>query len=245
MNKFFPLIGFLIAVTVNTLANFLPLGGRTTGEISQAYPTLFTPAGFTFSIWGLIYLLLLGYVVYQLATYQKNKYVVKYVNRMFLINCLANSAWIFAWHYELITISLIFMVVILSTLISIYVHIYKRRPYKLLSGLFIKVPFSLYLGWIMVATIANISVEQTVVGMEDWLVSKEIWVFVELALAGAIASVMLVKYRDFVFSGVIIWATYGITQAQESVPEVAGAAAAIMIMVIVTFIIEGVRKVVT
>jgi len=243
MSRKIPVVSLAVVLLVNYLANVLPIGGHTTGEISAAYPTLFTPAGFTFSIWGLIYLALVAYVIYQLLPANRENKILDRINRHFVVNCAASTLWIIAWHYDFITLSLILMVVILGSLIGIYRHILPGKIISIRDRIFVKFPFSIYLGWITVATLANISVEQSVVGMENWLMTKTVWVFIELALAGAVATVMIIRYRDPVFGGVVAWAAYGITEKQMAVPEVAGAAAAIMILVLVILIIEGIRSV--
>ncbi len=243
MNRIIPVLTLLVVLIVNFLANFLPIGGRTTGEVSDSYPSLFTPAGFTFSIWGVIYLFLIAYVIYQL--HPRNKYRTNFdrINRHFVVNCVANALWIVCWHYDLITLSLFLMGAILTSLIGIYRHVLPGNLQGFRDHLFVKIPFSLYLGWITVATLANISVEQTVIGMENWIMTKTVWVFVELALAGAVGTVMVIRYRDPIFGSVVAWAAYGITDKQIDTPEVAGAAAAVMILVLVILIIEGIRSV--
>ncbi|WP_425392484.1 tryptophan-rich sensory protein [Ekhidna sp.] len=244
MSRIIPVISLVVVLIVNFLANYLPIGGRTTGEVSEAYPTLFTPAGFTFSIWGVIYVFLIAYVIYQYLPRNREDKTFDRINRHFVVNCTANTLWIFAWHYELITLALVLMGVILGSLIGIYRHVLPGKISGFRNKLFVRVPFSLYFGWITVATLANISVEQSVIGMDNWIMTKTVWVFVELALAGAIATVMVIRYRDPIFGGVVAWAAYGITEKQADTPEVAGAAAAVMILVLVILIIEGIRSVV-
>ena len=242
MRRTFPILALVVVLVINFLANYLPIGGRTTGEVSDLYPTLFTPAGFTFSIWGLIYSFLVFYTIYQALSFNKDRKLFDRINRHFLINCAANSLWILSWHYELITLSLVMMAVILGSLIAIYRHIKHPEFRSFRDRLLVRTPFSLYLGWITVATLANISVEQTVIGMDNWLMTKTVWVFVELALAGAVATVMIIRYRDPIFGSVVVWAAYGITERQIDTPEVVGAAAAVMILVLVILIIEGIRN---
>lgn len=243
MNRIYPILFLILVIIVNFLANFLPIGGKSTGEVSDQYPTLFTPAGFTFGIWGLIYIALLAYVVYQVLPANREKKLIDRINRHFLVNCIANILWIFAWHYELITLSLILMAVILGSLIGIYRHIKPGKLQGFREKLFIRFPFSLYFGWITVATLANISVEQAVIGMDNWMMTKTVWVFIELALAGAVGTVMIIRYKDFVFAGVVAWAAYGITENQADTPEVAGAAAVILILMLALYVIESLRKV--
>ncbi len=242
MHRIIPVLTLTVVIIVNFLANYLPIGGRTTGEVSDVYPSLFTPAGFTFSIWGLIYLFLVFYVIYQLLKVNEDRKVFDRINRHFVVNCSANTLWIFAWHYELITLSLILMGVILGSLIGIYRHVKKTEFSSWKDKIFARMPFSLYLGWITVATLANISVEYTVLEMDNWLMTKTVWVFVELALAGAVGTVMIIRYRDPIFGAVVAWAAYGITEKQTGTPEVMGAAAAVMILVLVILIIEGFRS---
>ncbi|WP_420318118.1 tryptophan-rich sensory protein [Ekhidna sp.] len=244
MSRVIPVFSLSVVLLVNFLANYLPIGGRTTGEVSEAYPTLFTPAGFTFSIWGVIYVFLIAYVIYQYLPRNREDKTYDRINRHFVVNCTANTLWIFAWHYELITLALILMGVILGSLIGIYRHVLPGKIGGFRNKLFVRVPFSLYFGWITVATLANISIEQSVIGMDNWIMTKTVWVFVELALAGAIATVMVIRYRDPIFGGVVAWAAYGITEKQADTPEVAGAAAVVMILVLVILIIEGIRSIV-
>ena len=96
MSRFIPIVSLIVVLIVNFLANFLPIGGRTTGEISDAYPTLFTPAGFTFSIWGVIYFFLIMYVIYQASSKSTDPRLFARINRHFVVNCIANVLWIFA-----------------------------------------------------------------------------------------------------------------------------------------------------
>ncbi|MEQ8904712.1 hypothetical protein [Ekhidna sp.] len=243
MHRLMPVMALSVVLIVNFLANYLPIGGRTTAEVSKAYPTLFTPAGFTFSIWGVIFTCLVVYVIYQYLPRNRDNKTFDRINRHFVVNCAASTLWIFAWHYELITLSLILMVVILSSLIGIYRHVLPGNIVGFKDRLFVRAPFSLYFGWITVATLANISVEQTFIGMDDWIMTKTVWVFVELALAGAIATVMVIRYRDQIFGGVVAWAAWGITENQADTPEVAGAAAVVMILILVILVIEGTRSV--
>ena len=156
------LLFFVFMITMNALANGLPLNGYNTGEISDMYPNLFVPAGFTFSIWGIIYLLLLGYVAYSTPILWKrdetnllSKAVITTAN-YFILTCALNGVWIMMWHMLLIELSLLLMLGFLVTLIVIY---RKLQPHRIqLTGiqkLFLYVPFVVYLGWISVATIAN------------------------------------------------------------------------------------------
>ena len=122
MKKILPilnLIAFAAMVYVNYLSNALPLNGRTPAEISDSFPNLFVPAGITFSIWGLIYLLLLGFLIYGFVAKDKSPITDK-VGILFLLTCLANIGWIYAWHYGHVLPSVAIMVTFLVLLITIY-----------------------------------------------------------------------------------------------------------------------------
>ena len=114
---------FIVVIVVNGLANGLPLGGQTTGEISAKYPSLFTPAGFTFSIWGLIYLGLVAFVIYQALPSQRDNESIARISQLFAMTCVANASWIFFWHYDLLWLSLVMMAAMFVALIGIYRHL--------------------------------------------------------------------------------------------------------------------------
>lgn len=212
------IVAFIVVQVVNGMANGVPLGGQTTGEISAKYPSLFTPAGFTFAIWGLIYLSLAVFVVYQALPAQRDNDTIASIGFWFKLNCAANALWIFAWHYDLLIISLVLMVCLLWTLVRIF------RIVDSGSDLLVKFPFSLYAGWITVATIANISVLQTAYELNDIGLTAIQWTWLKIAIAGAIGATVIAKTRNAVYLAVIAWAAFGIFSKQTATPEVAGAA---------------------
>ena len=116
------LLGFILVIVLNGLANALPINGYTTGELSDRYPNLFVPAGFTFSIWGVIYLLLLVFVIYQIRNWwSKHRLDMSFVQKIgpwFAISCLANASWIIAWHYVQPLLALFIMCVTISSQLS-------------------------------------------------------------------------------------------------------------------------------
>lgn len=208
---------FLLVIVMNVLSNALPINNQTMAVISAKYPSLFTPAGFTFSIWGVIYLALLVFVVYQALPAQRQNQSIAGISRLFQINCIANAVWIVVWHYELLAVSVLVMLVILASLILMY--------RKLIGeSLILRIPFSLYTAWISLATIANISALQINSGWDDIGMSAIQWTLVKLALAGAIGASVIVKLRDIAFILVVAWAAYGISVMQIDTPAVAGAA---------------------
>ena len=155
---------FVGVIAVNALANILPINGYNTGQISAFYPNAFVPAGFTFSIWGVIYLLLLAYTIgYTYYSIQRQAYpkafrFIEHVNTYFLLTCIFNMAWIVAWHYLQIELSVLIMLLFLSTLIQLFLKTKTMALDLSLTQRFIlQTPFIVYLGWISVATIANIT----------------------------------------------------------------------------------------
>lgn len=227
----------VLVLVVNWLANALPLGGLQTGEVSALYESFFTPAGFTFAIWGVIYTGLLLYAVYQALPNRTDEERLVSIGQLFVLNCLFNSAWLFAWHYQYLGISMLLMLAILATLVLTYRKLGEWGD----TSLLVRIPFTLYLAWICVATLANVSALQTSLDLNDTGLSHVQWTLVKIAVAGAVgASVCLLK-RDMLFVLVIAWAAFGIASKQVDVPEVQGAALAVSALMIMLGLVSGVR----
>lgn len=203
-------VAYVAMVTVNFLANGLPINNRSTGAISDAYPNLFAPAGITFSIWGLIYLLLAGYVIYQFVKSSQGKEnLFNKINPVFIISSLANISWIFAWHYDYIGLSVIIMAVILLSLIKI-ANILRAEKFTSLEKLFIKVPFSVYFGWITVAAIANITVFLVSLGWNGFGIADFVWTSIILVV-GALIGIWRTNHdKNIAYALVLVWAYLGI-----------------------------------
>ena len=232
------ILGFIGVLVMNYLANALPLGGRNTGEISGLYPTLFTPTGLTFAIWGLIYLLLAVFIVLQSrGLFQKDKPTQSFVDAIgpwFFINCLANMAWLLAWHYGYYALSMLFMVSLLVTLILIYVRLEIGRPNPSLSSadkLLIQAPFSLYLGWITVATIANIASVTAYLGWDGFGIDGQVWSAVMMLVAVVVAGALLFNRRNLAYAGVLVWALFGIRAAYTDVTLIANTAVVAAVLI--------------
>jgi len=209
------LLGLLATIYINFLANALPINGKTTGELSDVYPNLFVPAGFTFAIWGVIYLLLIAFVVYQLVIAigknESKKANIDKIGIWFFLSCVFNSAWIYAWHYQEVAIALGLMFGILFSLIMIYqrLRIGKMSVDNMTKFLF-HVPFSVYLGWITVATIANVTAFLVDINWDGFDVVPEIWAVVVIVVGTFIGQTVTSSRRDIAYGLVIIWAYYGI-----------------------------------
>ncbi len=210
------IIGFGGMIIVNFLANYLPINGKTTGELSAQYPNLFVPAALTFAIWGVIYLLLAFFVIFQAKDlFKKSKdmniYFINDIGWLFFVSSLANMAWIFAWHYEKVILSLIIMIILLFSLIKIYLNlnIGREKVTKKIKYL-VHLPFSVYLGWITVATIANVTAVLVHLGWNGFGISEVFWTVLVIAVATIITLVILSTRGDIFYSLVIIWAFLGI-----------------------------------
>lgn len=187
---------------VNILANVLPINGITTATLSDAIPTYFTPAGYVFSIWGLIYA---GIVVYVISMFTNFTDEDRKIYPWVIVSSLANTAWIFLWHYRLIYVSVIAMIILLASLIAIYLILHKTKKTSILKTL----PFNIYLGWISVATIANISAALYVANWNGFGISSEIWSAIMIVVATGFAIYSIFK-RTYSYSLVILWAIIGI-----------------------------------
>jgi translocator protein len=209
--KSFNIIGLLIVLIVNGMASALPINGRNTGEISNLYPVLFTPAGYVFSIWGVIYLFLIGFVIYQALPGQASNPLLGRIGSLFVFTCVFNSAWIFAWHYDWINLSVVIMLALLVTLILIYLRLESSgKSAKPGDKWLIKVPFSVYLAWICVATIANISIALYKAGWNGWQLGSVTWTIIMIVIAALLAFYYIVHKKDIAFGLVFPWALLGI-----------------------------------
>lgn len=215
--KFINLIALALVLTTNYLANALPINGLTSGEVSDRFAVAFTPAGYVFSIWGVIYLGLIAFGIYQLFDNFKHNSVIRRISPWFVLSCLFNSAWILTWHYLYIGVSLGVIILLLLTLSVIYYKLNQRNQRLNHYGkVFVKAPFSIYLAWISVATIANIFVFFDYRNLNDWLLTEEIWTALIIGVAMLIALYFVKHYRDFLFGGVFIWAYIGISVENNS-----------------------------
>jgi translocator protein len=218
-------VAVLAVIVVNGLANALPLNGRSTGSISDSFQVFFVPAGYVFSIWGLIYLGLIAFVVYQALPSQREAPRLLRVGYWFAGSCLANIAWLFCWHALQFPLTVLLMLALLLSLIVIYLRLEIGRSTATRAETWcVRVPFSIYLGWITVATVANVTVLLTYWHWSGWGLRPELWAVFMLLAATAIAAVMSLTRGDVAYVLVLVWAFVGIALKQASAPLVAGAA---------------------
>jgi translocator protein len=202
------ILALMVVLTMNALANILPINGLNTGQISDLYPSLFTPSGFTFSIWGILYLLQIGFVIAQFRV--KEELYFKELSLWFWLSCLANASWILVWHYLFTGASVVVMLVLLFSLTRIFLLLQKSKSTDKMEWLFIKLPFTFYLAWICVATIANISALLVSLNWHGGFLTEEHWAVVMIAIAALLALFIASKFEEPAFLLILIWAFFGI-----------------------------------
>ncbi len=236
-------LAVVITITMNILANALPLNGQNTGDISDRFQVLFVPAGYVFSIWGLIYIGLIAFGIFQALPAQRENPRLRRVGYLFVLSCIANIAWLFCWHYNQFALSVVAMLALLGLLIAIYLRLeIGLKPVSTAEKWAVNIPFSVYLGWITVATIANITDLLYYIGWNGWGLSPEIWTVIMLAAAVVITALMLLRRGDIAYALVIVWALLGITVKQLSNGTVAVASLAANAIVLGLIIFTLVRK---
>jgi hypothetical protein len=240
-------LAVVAVVVVNGLANALPLNGQTTGEISDRFQVYFVPAGYVFSIWGLIYLGLVAFAVFQALPSQRDNPRLRRVGYLFAASCAANIAWLFLWHYEQFVLTLVAMIALLLLLIAIYLRLeIGRAAVSSAERWLVHVPFSIYLGWITVATIANVTTVLDYLGWSGWGTSDETWAVIVLVAAGLIAAAVSLTRGDVAYSLVIMWALAGIAvkHAGTSVVSVTAwiVTAFVGVMLVVGVVLKGRRR---
>ncbi len=217
--------GLVATLIINALANILPLNGLRSGEVTARFPVLFVPAAYVFAIWGVIYLGLSAFAIFQALPSQRENPRLRRLGGLFVVASLANCAWIFAWHYQNFPLSMLFMLLLLAALIGIYLRLGTGRTRVTPAETWaVRVPFSIYLGWITVATIANASQMLYVLGWGGWGIAPVTWTIIVLAAAVVVAALMAVTRRDVAYLAVPVWALIGIALRQASTPAVSLAA---------------------
>ena len=235
---------YVSVIAVNALANILPINGYNTGQISAFYPNAFVPAGFTFSIWGVIYLLLLAYTIgytyysIQRQAYPKAFILIDRINPYFLLTCIFNMAWIVAWHYLQIELSVLIMLLFLSTLIQLFLKTKTMALDLSLTQRFIlQTPFIVYLGWISVATIANITALLVAYKWTALNIAPVYWSAVMILIAIVLAVLMVKKFQVVSFTLVVAWALWGIYNAQGPAAPILASLTALGIGVLISTVL--------
>jgi TspO/MBR family len=219
------MLTIVVLIVMNVLANALPFNGLSTATISDSFKVFFVPAGYVFAIWGLIYIGLLAYGLYQALPAQQENPRLRRAAVPFIVGSLANIVWLFFWHYGQFTLTVVAMLILLASLIMVYQILgVNQVPVSKGERWAVQVPISIYLGWISVATIANITDWLWYVGWNGFGLSPEVWTVIMLAVAVVLAFLMALRRGDVAYLLVLAWAFAGIAVKQAATPLVSTAA---------------------
>lgn len=245
LRQWINLIAIISTVIVNGLANSLPINNQTTGEISDSFEVLFVPAGYVFAIWGIIYLGQLAFGIYQFLPSQRENPKLIRIGYLPAIAGLANMSWIIFWHYNYFVLTMIVMLILLVSLIAIYVllNIGKEKA-SVKETWLVNVPFSIYLGWITVATIANATALLDYLDWGRWGLSPELWTVIMLITGVIAAALMALTRGDIAYLLVLIWAFSGIAvkfPENTTVSVAAWTATGLVVLLVVLAILRNRR----
>jgi len=215
-------LSIAVMILVNVLANTIPINGQNTGEISDRFLIYFVPAGYVFSIWGVIYIGLIALAVFQALPSQRENPRMRSTGWWIVFGSLANITWIFLWHYEQFPWTLIAMLVLLTTLIVTYLRLGTgKTAVTKVETWTVRVPISIYMGWITVATVANVTQLLYFLNWDGFGIAPEAWMWIVLATVFVITALMNFSRRDIAYTVVILWALAGISIKHADVPAVA------------------------
>jgi hypothetical protein len=237
----------IVALAVTLLANYVtqafPPNGRTVGDISDSFPVRFVPAGYVFSIWGVIYLGLIAYAIYQALPSQRANPRLRAITWPFILSCLANSAWIFAWLYEYLALALALITILTIALAILYARLYPMFPTVPTAERWTThIPFRIYLGWATVATIANATIALYDLGWQGAPLDAATWAAILLVVATVIGLFFALRLRDAAYTLVLVWAFVGIYVKQGDAPVTAYTALAMAVVLGVGALFALVRR---
>ena len=214
--KIFNVLALAIVLVINYLANALPINGVRTADISNKYYNEFAPAGVTFAIWGVIYTLLIGLMIWQFIGSNHLKTVaVKAFSIWFIMNCVLNTAWLLAWHNEAFVISLMLMLGILFTLVQLNKVERHQISSHTPSEWLLQSAFGIYLGWICIATIANFTTFFVSIQFSKWGLSDTFWTGGVIGIGSITAALLVVRFKNIYIGLAVIWALIGIAIRQN------------------------------
>lgn len=235
--KWFVLLALIAMLTVNALSSILPINNVTPKEVSDRYPNLFVPAPLTFAIWGVIYILVIGYTLYQLGLFRKKGEAVngKLLTRtgiVFIVTSLLNLSWVIAWHYGLLVVSFVILALFLLTLIDIRLIIHAQEPLTVKEKWLVRLPFSVYFGWVTVATIAGATALLVGSGFGGLGISEPVWTMIILVVGAVIGILTAARFRDIPYLLVFLWAYSNILVNHLSSTAFAGAYTGVIVTLI-------------
>jgi hypothetical protein len=236
------IVAYAATLVANGLAVALPLNGNSTAELSDRFPVLVTPANYVFSIWTLIYILLGAFAVYQALPRMRTDPDLRTIGYLPVLAGVLNTLWIVLWHFEVFIATVPVMLALLTTLILIHVRLRGVRASGGAKRWLLGLPFSVYLGWITVATIANISQMLYWAGFRGGPLSEDAWAVIVLATGVAIAALMLLREADWAFALVIVWAYVGIAAKQTATVAVMSAVmGAVVVALLIAWVLYSSR----
>ena len=225
-------VATLVTILINILADAIPLNGQTTAEISNRFDVYFVPAGYTFAIWGIIYIGLIAFALYQSRPEQAENSRLKSISNLFIYSCVANIAWLFFWHFNLFALSLVAMLSLLVLLILIHLRLHPDKTgSRGIEKWVLDIPFKIYLGWICVATIANVTDVLSYYHWDGKGVEPIIWAQIMLAVGLLLAIIFYLARKDLVVPSVFIWAYIGIGVKFKEIQQLSGSAWAMAILI--------------
>jgi Ca2+/Na+ antiporter len=212
LNKVGLVVAVAVTLVVNMAAVLLPLNNKTTAEISDSFEVYFVPANYVFGVWSIIYLGLIAFAIYQATLKDSDYALVKKMTPAVILASIFNSLWLFMWHYEIFAWTLVLMIMLLISLLAIYYIFKQAKPSEKprYFELFIKLPFSIYLGWITVATVANVTDIFYLMGWNILSLPGQVWSAIMIAVASLLGVLMILRENDFAYASVIVWAITGI-----------------------------------
>lgn len=237
VRQFINIVALVFTLVISSVSEAVPLNGQTSAQIANRLPILFVPANYVFSIWGVIYTLLIVFVIYQALPSQRENPYLRKIGYWFALTCIANGTWLVLFHYNLFALSMVAMVVLLAALIMIYLRLQVGQG-KVTNATrwCIQIPFSTYLGWITVATVANAAYVLYDANWNGFGISGEIWTVAMLIIATVITLTIILRHRDVAYSAVLLWALVGIVVKQSGTPVVAGTAAVVAVVILLTLV---------
>ncbi len=225
LRQFVNAFSVVATIVMNILANALPFNGQNTGEISDRFQVYFVPAGYVFSIWGLIYLGWIAFAIYQFLPAQRENPRLQKLGYWFALSGAFNSAWLLSWHYNLFGWSVLVMLALLGTLLVSYLRLtVGRAAVSALERWCVDIPVSIYLGWITVATVANVTDWLSFINWSGWGIPAPTWAVIMLLVASLLGLWMALTRRDAAYLFVLVWAFAGIGVKQAAFPLVANSA---------------------
>jgi hypothetical protein len=235
-------VSVVLTIVFNILANALPLNGLNTGEISDRFRVFFVPAGYVFSIWGLIYIGWIAFAVFQALPSQRENPRLLRLGYWFAVSCLANIGWLISWHYEVFAAGPFILAALAILLIVAYQRLeIGRSRVSTAERLCVQVPFSIYLAWSTVATIANVTSTLYFLGWGGWGLAPEAWAAIMLGVATLVGVLVFLTRRDIAFVLVLIWSFIGIALKHQDTALVM-VAAWMMTAVLALMLIVGLAR---